>query len=238
MRPSSLTVVIVGDVEPSRAIDAARTAFGVWQGERTRPAALPDIAPRVGRTVRSTPMMSKSQAEIAYGFIAIRRADPQYYAYWVMNNVLGQYSLGGRLGDSIRERQGMAYHVFSTLDAGVIPGTLLVRAGVAAENVDRAIASIDAELEALAETGPTPDELAESRQYLVGSLPRHLETNPGIAAFLQQAEFFGLGLDYDLRIPDLLGTVTLEQVRAAARATLDPARATIVVAGPYAGPFR
>ena len=36
----------------------------------------------------------------------------------VMNNALGQYALGGRLGDSIRERQGMAYYVFSSLEAG------------------------------------------------------------------------------------------------------------------------
>ena len=58
-------------------------------------------------------MMNKAQADIAYGFATIRRSDPAYYAFWLMNNILGQYSLGGRLGDSIRERQGMAYYVFS-----------------------------------------------------------------------------------------------------------------------------
>ena len=41
-----------------------------------------------------------------------------------MNNVLGQYALGGRLGDSIRERQGMAYYVFSSFDANVVEGPL------------------------------------------------------------------------------------------------------------------
>ena len=46
--------------------------------------------------------------------------------------------------------------------------------------------------------------MAESRQYLIGSMPRTLETNLGIASFLQTEEFFGLGLDYDLRVPDLL----------------------------------
>ena len=51
------------------------------------------------------PMMNKSQADIAYGFTTITRPIPSYYAYWLMNNILGQYSLGGRLGDSIRERR-------------------------------------------------------------------------------------------------------------------------------------
>ena len=50
-------------------------------------------------------MMNKAQADIAYGFTSLRRSDPEYYAYWLMNNILGQYALGGRLGDSIRERR-------------------------------------------------------------------------------------------------------------------------------------
>jgi len=66
-------------------------------------------------------------------------------------------------------------------------------------------------------------------------MPRTLETNVGIATFLQTAELFGLGLDYDLRLPDLISAVTREQVHEAARATLDPSHATIVVAGPYSG---
>ena len=63
-----------------------------------------------------------------------------------MNNALGQYAIGGRLGDSIRERQGMAYYVFSSFDANVVEGPLFVRAGVNPSNVERAIGSIDAEL--------------------------------------------------------------------------------------------
>ena len=53
-------------------------------------------------------------------------------------------------------------------------------------------------------------------------MPRALETNAGIANFLQTAEFFGLGLDFDVRLPELLAAVTLEQANAAARHALDP----------------
>jgi len=48
---------------------------------------------------------------------------------------------------------------------------------------------------------------------------------------LQNVEFFGLGLDEDSRLPTVLSTATIHEVNAAAE-TLDPARATIVVAGP------
>jgi zinc protease len=233
--PRSLSLVMVGDVEPAAAIAAATAAFGGWQAPQPPPLQLDEAMPPAARRVHVIPMMNKVQADIAYGFICIRRADPAYYAYWLMNNVLGQYSLGGRLGDRIRERHGMAYYVFSALDANVIQGPLVIRAGVSSANVERAIAAIDDELASLAAEGPTDAELVESKQYLIGSMPRHLETNIGIANFLQTVEFFGLGLDYDVRIPALLRAVTRDEVHDAARRVLVPDRATVVIAGPYAG---
>jgi len=233
--PGALSLAVVGDIEPQRALDLAGKAFGSWRGAPIASPDLPLPTAASARRVRVIPMMNKAQADLAYGFTSILRADPEYYAYWLMNNILGQYSIGGRLGDSIRERQGMAYYVFSSLDANVIPGPFIVRAGVNPSNVERAISSIDAELSRFAAEGPTDREMTESKQYLIGSMPRNLETNIGIANFLQTAEFFGLGLDHDLRVPALLGAVTRDAVVAAARALLDPGRAAVVVAGPYDG---
>ena len=104
---------------------------------------------------RVIPMMNKAQADIGYGFTTIVRSDPRYYAYTLMNNALGQYGIGGRLGDSIRERQGMAYYAFSSFDANVVEGPLIVRVGVNPANVDRAIASIDEEMRRMATEGMT-----------------------------------------------------------------------------------
>ena len=231
--PSVTTVVIVGAVDAERALDAGERVFGGW----TRPAG-PDVtlahAPSATtRQERVIPMMNKVQADIAYGFTTIVRSDPRYYAYTLMNNALGQYGIGGRLGDSIRERQGMAYYVFSSFDANVIEGPLIVRAGVNPGNVERAIASIDEEIRRMATDGMTAEELADCKQYLIGSIPRLLETNGAIATFLQTAEFFGLGLDHDLRLPAMLESATLDDVNEAARVSLDANRASIAVAGPY-----
>jgi len=232
-RPSELTAVIVGDVDVSKAVDLAGHVFGGWRAALPTAIALPPVVPATGRRRVVVPMMNKSQADIAYGFATITRADPDYYVFWLMNNALGQYAIGGRLGDSIRERQGMAYYVSSVLDANLAAGPLVIRAGVSPANVDRATASIDEELTRLRREGLTAKELKESRQYMVGSMPRALETNAGIATFLQNAEFFGLGLDYDLRLPELLGSVTLDAVQRVAHRWLDPATATVVIAGPY-----
>jgi zinc protease len=234
--PTALSLALVGDIDPVRAIDRSRAVFGEWSGPTATKSENAPVPQPAGRRTRVVPMMNKSQTDIAYGFVTISRQDPSYNAYWLMNNILGQYSLGGRLGDSIREQQGMAYYVFSSLDANLMPGPLSIRAGVSPANVGKAVASIDTELRKLVEAGPTEQELQESKQYLIGSMPRALETNMGIATYLQTVEFFGLGLDYDVRMPDLLRAVTREQVHEAARA-IDPENGTVVVAGPFEGPL-
>ena len=231
--PSALTAAIVGDVEPARAQDAAARVLGRWRKPPPVRTPLPPGPRATSRRRAVITMMNKAQADIAYGFTTIARRDPAYYAYWLMNNVFGQYSLGGRLGDSIRERQGMAYYASSSLDANVVEGPLVIRAGVSPANVDRAVASIDHEVGRLAAEGVTEKELNESRRFLIGSISRALETNAAIANFLQNAEFFDLGLDYDVRLPDLLRAVTLDEVNAAARNVLSVDRATLVIAGPY-----
>jgi zinc protease len=232
--PSELTVVVVGDVTAAAAIDAVSRASGEWSAGPPLRAEVPGGEPASDRQLVTVPMMNKAQTDVAYGFIGVRRSDPDYIGISVMNNALGQYAIGGRLGDSIRERQGMAYYVFSALEAGLGPGPLLIRAGVSAENVERTIASIDEELTAIRRDGFTPKEIDESKRYLIGSLPRQLETNAAIAAFLLSLEMYGLGLDYDARLPALLDQVTLDEANRAAVRLLDPARATIAVAGPWA----
>jgi zinc protease len=233
--PAALSLAVVGQVSAQQALTRASAELDGWMGVEAMEPPVPVPAPLTERIERVIPMPGKSQTDIAYGFTSIQRLDPRFYAYWVMNNILGQFGLGGRLADNIRERQGMAYYVSSALDANVIEGPLVIRAGVSPANVDRAVASIDEEIARLVGDGLTAQEVDESRRYLIGSIPRALETNAAIANFLQVEEFFGLGLDYDVRLPDLLTAVSLDDANAAARRVLDPARATLVVAGPYAG---
>ena len=129
----------------------------------------------------------------------------------------------------------MAYCAGSMFEAGHIAGPLLVRAGVNADNVDRALDSIETEVADMARDGATDDEVSNAKRYLVGSIQRSLETNAGIARFLQTTEQFGLGLDHDRARPGLVDAVSVETVADAARQTLRPEPAAIVIAGPYEG---
>ncbi len=231
--PSQVSVVTVGDVDPAESLATVDRVFGAWKSPVPPAPPLSTVTAASSRRLVEIPMMNKAQADIAYGFTTVRRTDPEYYACWLMNHAFGQYSMSGRLGDSIRERQGMAYYAHSTLDANVMPGPLLIRAGVSASNLERAVASIDEEVRKLVTAGLTQKELDDSRRFLIYAMPRALETNAGIANYLQTSEFFNLGLDYDVRVPDLLRSVTLEQANAVARRYLSVDRATVVVAGPF-----
>jgi zinc protease len=235
-RPSTVTVAVVGDVDPMTATALVEREFGAWRGGMPGPAVVSPPPRAAARHLAHLDMPGKAQADIAYGFTTISRLDPRYYAYWMMNIILGEFGLGGRLAANLRERQGMAYYAFSSFDSALGEGPLIARAGVDPLHVERALAAIDAEVAALGHDGPSVAEFEETRQFLVGSVPRFFETNQGIAAFLQSAEYFGLGLDYDHRLPSLIEAVTRDEVAAAAADVLRPASATVVVAGPSERP--
>ena len=112
----------------------------------------------------------------------------------------------------------------------------MIRAGVAGPDVERTLGSVDHELTLVRATGLTAKELDESKRYLIGSIPRQLETNAGIAGFLLSAELHGLGADHDRHLPDHLAAVSLDQANEIAHRLLDPSRAVIVVAGPWVAP--
>ena len=230
--PAALSLAVVGHVTPGHALARAEIELDGWSGSALDEPSLPPPPAALARRQLRIDLPGKSQSEIAYGFTAISRLDPRYDAYFVMNNILGQFGLGGRLADNIRERQGMAYYAFSAFDPSVGVGPLIVRAGVDPDNVTRALDAIDQEVRAMGTDGVTAEELAQTKQFLIGSIPRTLETNSGIASFLQSEEQFGLGLDYDRRLADDIRAVTLEQVREAAAELLHPDRAAVAVAGP------
>jgi zinc protease len=230
--PATATVAVVGDVRARGAFDLIERAFGDWTVVRPDDRQVPAVPRHTIRDERRIVMPEKSQSDIAYGFTSINRLDPAYCSYWMMNTILGQFGLGGRLAENIRERQGMAYYAFSSFDPSLGPGPLVIRAGVNPANIERTIDAIDHEVRVFGREGATEQEIDETRRFLIGSIPRMLENNSSIATFLQTAEFFGLGLDYDRRLPSLLEAVTRDEVNRAAASVLDPSRACIAVAGP------
>jgi zinc protease len=164
----------------------------------------------------------------------MRRLDPDFDAARLANTVLGVFGIAGRLGMNVREKQGMAYYVYSQLAANKLPGPWALAAGVNPINVERAIQSMLDEINRLRDERVPADELEDSKRYLTGSLPIQLETNDGVAGILVDLEWYGLGLDYVQRYTDLVNGLTAEQVQTVAQKYLDPTAYILSVAGPAA----
>jgi zinc protease len=189
--------------------------------------------------VRVTDLIpGKSQSDLAVGIPTISRLDADYYALDIANHILGRQGLMGRLGAEVRDRQGLAYHASSQLEPRRDGSLWVARAGVDPENVDRALASIEAELAKMRTTEVTNGELEDAKSQLIGVLPLALETHDGVASTLLAIEEFELGLDYFERYPGIILEVSREECLNAAARHLDPARLVVGLAGPASGPNR
>ncbi len=231
-RPDTLVVAVVGDITPGDAVEQVRRTFGDWHAEGERPRLdVPPVEPPK-RSLEQKVVQGKFQSELVMGLPAISRDDPDYYALRLGNLILGELGLAGRLGANIREKQGLAYHVSSDLQASVGPSPWAVRAGVNPSNVDTAVESAFAEIQRWRDSLVTDQELEEGKSFLTGSLPIALETVDGVARSLLDIEFYKLGLDFFERYPSLINTVTPESIQAAVRKRILPEHIVAVVAGP------
>ena len=179
-------------------------------------------------------MTGKTQADITIGLPTLDRASPDYYALSFANHILGRIYFMGRFGEKVRDEQGLAYYAYSELNAGYGRGGWIMRAGVNPTNLDKALDSISHELERFLADGPTEAEQADGVASLLGSLPRQLETNEGAAAVISEIELYGLGLDYLERFPDIVRSLTREQVTETARRWIDPHHLVTAIGRPAA----
>jgi zinc protease len=224
-------LAVAGDVDPSQVAEVVEQCFGDWQ---TPAPARPTIE-RIRRTdapcIRVA-MANKVQSDLVVGTYAVPRSDPAFYALRVANTLLGQFGMMGRLGERVREEEGLAYYCYSSFVAEQEDGVWLAAAGVPPTAVDDAIESILSEFERLG-TQPVPaDELADSQAYLTGVVPLTLETNDGVASTLLSIAWHDLGLDYLQRYPGLIYGVTPSDVQRVAATYLDPRRCVRAIAGP------
>jgi zinc protease len=225
-------VVVVGAVRAEEALAQVEAAFGGWAGSTCERTPLPQVPRITDVRERCVPIPGKTQSDVVLGYPGPARTDPAYLDAAVCNTVLGVFGLMGRLGDKVRDEQGLAYYAYSRVDGGPGPGPWRVIAGVSPANVARAVASVRAEIARICEEPVGEQELADNKAFITGSLPLRLETNEGVAQSILDMERYGLGLDYLQRYSDLINAITAEQVQAAARRWLDPDAYALAIAGP------
>jgi zinc protease len=231
--PRGLVVTVVGGIDPHEAVDKVKAVLGDWHNPDQ--PALPELPILKGLKERKTQRVEvpgKSQSDIIIGAAGPPRSEPDFLAAAIGNNIFGQFGLMGRLGETVRKKAGFAYYVSSSVNGGVGPGSWLVSAGVNPKNEEKAIELILKELNRFVTELVEEEELSDSQAHFIGSMPLSLEANAGVAVSLLHVEKHGLGLDYFRRYPDLIRSITREDVLESAARYLDVERLAVAIAGP------
>jgi zinc protease len=171
------------------------------------------------------------QSTIVFGHSGLPRDDPDYYAAYVLNHVLGGGSFTSRLYQEVREKRGLAYSVFSYLLP--LDHTAMWLGGAATENsaVGQSLDVIRAEWARMRDIAITQEQLDAARDNITGSFALRFSNTAAIAGMLVAIQRQDLGIEYINERNKFFEAVTLDDVSRIAKKLLDPEALTIVVVG-------
>ncbi|MEJ2671870.1 MAG: pitrilysin family protein [Deltaproteobacteria bacterium] len=229
-RPNNAVLSLVGDLTLKEARRWVAKIFGDWAAAPLPATQLPAIPPL---TQRREVVIDKdiSQANIVLGNLGITRRNPDFYAFQVMNYILGGGGFASRLMDDIRVNRGLAYSVYSSFSPGLAPGPFAVALETKNPSADQAIRQVVAQLQRIRTQPVTLEELQNAKSYLVGSFPRKMDSMFKRAWLLGYVEVYGLGLDYPWRYPELIQHLQPADIQQVAQKYIHPEKYLLVIVG-------
>jgi len=199
-------------------------------------------APQLAAVSRADPKLAQQirvefdqpQTTLQLAWPGIERDDPQFFAAYLMNHILGGGTFSSRLFTEVREKRGLAYGISSGLANRDYSSALIIGTATRSDRAAETLGIIRAEVARMAAEGPTEAELAFAKRYVTGAYAiNNLDTSASIAVTLVQLQLDDLGIDYISRRADLIDAVTLDDVKAAAKRLLT-AEPAVMVVGPAA----
>lgn len=231
--PKATVLAIVGDVDVASLKEKLGQVFGDWTGRKPEAITVPPSQLPTEKRRINVPLSGKASVEILIGVpVSLKKSDADFAAVEIANAALGIDTLSSRLGVAVRTKYGLTYGIMSSFDDirfGEAPW--LIQLSVNPQNVEKALALIDAVVEDFLENGITDRELADEAGRLYGQHVVSLRTTSGLADTLCAREFRGAPLRNIDREWKRLHSVTKDQVNDAMRKHLRFDRAVTVVVG-------
>jgi len=170
------------------------------------------------------------QSVAVFGHEGIERFDPDFFAAFIMVEILG----GGRearLMTEVREKRGLTYGTGAYLVDRDYADLLQGHVRSANGRIAEAIEVIKAEWARLAAEGVTAEELANAKTYLTGAYPLRFDGNSRIARILVGMQLTGLPIDYIATRNERIEAVTLADIKRVAERVVKPEKLHFVVIG-------
>lgn len=175
------------------------------------------------------------QSVALFGQAGIDRDDPDFFAAFVLNHILGGGGFESRLMQEVREKRGLTYGVGTYLVPKDLASVYLGTVSSANDRIAEAIGVIRDEWARAATEGVTQEELDDAKTYLTGAYPLRFDGNGQIAGIMVGMQMEGLPIDYIATRNDKVNAVTLEDVNRVAAELLDPDGLHFVVVGKPVG---
>ncbi|MBI4345447.1 MAG: insulinase family protein [Elusimicrobia bacterium] len=238
VRPDGAVLAVSGAVSMPELRKLAEKHFGGW-----KPSAvpLPDEVPAVaeqapaaparGMTIDVIDMPGSIQSAIRVGHRSIARDAPDYYAVAVMNYVLGQMPITGRLEKNLRETNNWAYGAGSAVQALKKGGVFSAEADVQTDATAKALLEMLREFSRMRDEKVPEEELAAVKRFMAGTFVLRQQTIQSIGGQIAGMQLYGLPGDTVARYRERIAAVTADDVQAAARAHLRAGDLQVVIVG-------
>ncbi|MEM8980960.1 MAG: pitrilysin family protein [Pseudomonadota bacterium] len=171
------------------------------------------------------------QSVALFGHSGIKQEDPEFFAAFLLNTILGASGFEARLMTELREKRGLTYGIYSYLAPKDYAELYVGQFSTSNDRMAEAIEVARAEWTRMSEEGVTEAELARAKTYLTGAYPLRFDGNGPIANIMVGMQMQGLPIDYIPTRNDRVTAVTLEEVNDLASRLLRPEDLHFVVVG-------
>ena len=184
--PENIVISAAGNLEHKKFVDLVKRHFAQLKPTKTnRKSRRPETASRIMLRNKK----SLEQVQICMGVPSYPIAHEKRYASYILNSLLGG-GMSSRLFQNIRERQGLAYAIYSDLSPYRDTGCLCVYAGTSRESAGKVVQSVVRELFRLKSETVSAEELRRSKDQLKGSLMLSLESSTSRMSNLARQEMY------------------------------------------------
>jgi zinc protease len=232
-RPNRMVISVAGDVNREDLIELMTAAFDIPRPNGT------DGELELGRLFRehkikesrtyTAPWEEAAQAQILRSWLLPEATTKDYPALAVMDTILGSGGLSSRLFIELRDKQGLAYSVRSSLNLSRYRGTFSLYIGTEPTNVQKCLDGFTTEVKKMQDELVTPEELEAAKRNLIGRRSVYLETVGQLAGYVGGAYMMGHDITKLNTLDEKLNAVTAEQVQRVAQKYLSKECVTVVV---------
>lgn len=225
------SLLVVGDVSPAQVHELAASLAAVLPSHTTQALAPPHASIKQ-ITVHHVPFVS-AQTHILLGeFLPVSMHDPAYLPLMMGSWILGGNALNSVLFTTIRKQQGLAYNVYSTLNAW--PDNSVWLMGMQTQDVKakQAVASLQSTVKQFIANGPTRKQLHAAKRYWEGAYPLSFDSNSRLMVKLMRLVQLGLPLNYDEHVVPAIRRLTTQGIQQAMQRYFDPTHWLLVTVGP------